>query len=225
MKQRKKQYYSNYFKNNIKNMKNTWKGIKSIISLKLCKSESPKSIINNKGELLNNPIDTSNSSNNIFCSVVPNIPSTIKPNFKPFYHYLINPCVNSILIYPCTKKEILEIISNFDNNKATGINSIHLKILKLPKVPIAEHLCSIYNLSFTTRVFPGSLKTAKITTIYKKGSKNECSNYMPISLLYNLNKIIEKLMHKRLTEFLNDQKVLYKKQFGFKKNFSTAQLH
>ena len=150
MKQRRKQYYSNYFKNNIKNMKNKWKGIKSIISLKLCKSESPKSIINNKGELLNNPIDTSNSSNNIFCSVAPNIPSTIKQNFKSFYHYLTNPCVNSILIYPCTKKEILEIISNFDNNKATGINSIHLKILKLPKVPIAEHLCSIYNLSFTS---------------------------------------------------------------------------
>ena len=31
-------------------------------------------------------------------------------------------------------------------------------------------------------------------------------------------------MHKRLMfmEFLNDQKVLYKKQFGFQKSFSTA---
>ena len=29
-------------------------------------------------------------------------------------------------------------------------------------------------------------------------------------------------MHKRLMGFLNDQKVLYKKQFGFQKNFSTA---
>ena len=28
-------------------------------------------------------------------------------------------------------------------------------------------------------------------------------------------------MHKRLTGFLNDQKILYKKQFGFKKKFST----
>ena len=29
-------------------------------------------------------------------------------------------------------------------------------------------------------------------------------------------------MHKRLIGFLNDQKVLYKKQFGFQKDFSTA---
>ena len=29
-------------------------------------------------------------------------------------------------------------------------------------------------------------------------------------------------MHKRLTGFLNDQKILYKKQFGFQKKFSTT---
>ena len=29
-------------------------------------------------------------------------------------------------------------------------------------------------------------------------------------------------MHERLMRFLNDQKVLYKKQFGFQKIFSTA---
>ena len=62
----------------------------------------------------------------------------------------------------------------------------------------------------------------KVTPVYKKGSKLECANYRPISLLSNLDKIIEKLMHKRLMGFLNDQKVLYKKQFGFQKIFSTA---
>ena len=41
-------------------------------------------------------------------------------------------------------------------------------ILKLAHEPIAEHLCSIYNLSFTTEIFPDNLKTAKVTTIYKK---------------------------------------------------------
>ena len=52
-------------------------------------------------------------------------------------------------------------------------------------------------------------------------SQND-SNYRPITLLSNLDKIIEKLMHKRLMGFLNDQKVLYKKQFGFQKKISTA---
>ena len=78
------------------------------------------------------------------------------------------------------------------------------------------------NLSFTTGIFRDSLKIAKVTPVYKKGSKLECTNYRPITLLSNLDKIIEKLMHKRLMGFLNDQKVLYKKQFGFQNNFSTG---
>ena len=90
------------------------------------------------------------------------------------------------------------------------------------KKQIAEHLCFIYNFSFTTGIFPDSLKIAKVTPVYKKGSKFECANYRPIIPLSKLDKIIEKLMHKRFMGFLNDQKVLYKKKFGFKKKNSTA---
>ena len=123
------------------------------------------------------------------------------------------------LISPCTEIEILDIISSLDYNKAVGINSIPIKMLKLAKEQIAEHLCFIYNLSFTTGIFPDSLKVAKVTPVYKKGSKLECANYRPITLLSNLDKIIEKLMHERLMGFLNDQKVLYKSNLDLKKNF------
>ena len=51
------------------------------------------------------------------------------------------------------------------------------------------------------------------------GSKLECANYRPILPLLNLGKIIEKLMHKRLMGFLNGQKILNEKQFGFQKKF------
>ena len=98
----------------------------------------------------------SNSFNNFVCSVAPNIKSTIKQTFKPFW-YLTNPCVDSFLISPCTKKEFLEILSNFDNNKAAGLNTVPLKSLKSVKEPIAKDLCSIYNLSFTTEFFGDSV--------------------------------------------------------------------
>ena len=47
LKQIKKSYYNYYFRNNINNIKSTWKGIKSIISLNTKESESPKIILNN----------------------------------------------------------------------------------------------------------------------------------------------------------------------------------
>ena len=79
-----------------------------------------------------------------------------------------------------------------------------MKILKLAKEQIAEHICFIYHLSFTTGIFPDSLKITKVTPVYKKGSKLECANCRPITLLSSLNKIMEKFMHKRLMGFLND---------------------
>ena len=48
------------------------------------------------------------------------------------------------------------------------------------------------------------------------------SHYRPISLLSNLDKIIEKLMYNQIIQFLEDNKIIYYKQFGFRKNFSTA---
>ena len=136
--------------------------------------------------------DIANQFNNIFCSVAPTIQSNITPNFKSFDHYLTEPCKESFLISPCIKNEILEIISSLDYNKAKGINSIPIKILKIAKEQIAENLCFIYNLSFSTGIFLDSLKITKVTPVYKKGSKPECTNYRPISLLSNLDKIIEK---------------------------------
>ena len=48
------------------------------------------------------------------------------------------------------------------------------------------------------------------------------SNYRPIFLLFNLDKIIEKLMYNRIIQFLADKKIIYFKQFGFRINFSNV---
>ena len=47
------------------------------------------------------------------------------------------------------------------------------------------------------------------------------SNYRPISLLSNIDKSFEKLIHGRLIEFLEGKQILYYRQFGFRKDFST----
>ena len=84
---------------------------------------------------------------------------------------MTKPCKESFPISPCTKNEILEIISSLDYSKAIRINRIPIKILKLAKKQIAEHLCFISNLSFTTGISPDSLKIAKLTPVYKKSSE------------------------------------------------------
>ena len=53
-------------------------------------------------------------------------------------------------------------------------------------------------------------------------SKLECSNCRPIALLSNIYKVLEKLIHKRLSNFLDHKKLIYSWQFGFRQNYSTS---
>ena len=73
-----------------------------------------------------------------------------------------------------------------------------------------------------TGVFPDVLKVAKVIACHKGGPSDDLKNYRPISLLSIFDKIIEKLMHKRLYEFLYDHEILFIHQFGFRKFYSTA---
>ena len=67
-----------------------------------------------------------------------------------------------------------------------------------------------------TGVFPSVLKTAKVVSVFKKDSKLDCSNYRPISLLSNIEEILEKLTYERLYIFLNNNNIIYSLQFGFR---------
>ena len=59
-------------------------------------------------------------------------------------------------------------------------------------------MADLFNLSFITGVFPSVLKTGKVVPVFKKDSKLDYSNYRPISLLSNIEKIFEKLIMKDL---------------------------
>ena len=82
-------------------------------------------------------------------------------------------------------------------------------------------MADLFNLSFTTGVFPSVLKTAKVVPVFKIDSKLDYSNYHPISLLSNVEEIFEKLMYKRLYTFLN-KNIIYNLQFGFRQQYSTS---
>ena len=73
-----------------------------------------------------------------------------------------------------------------------------------------------------TGVFPSVFKTGKVVPVFKKDSKLDYSNYRPISLLSNIEKILEKRMYKRLYTFLNKNNAICNLQFGFRQQHSTS---
>ena len=69
-------------------------------------------------------------------------------------------------------------------------------------------------------VFSSVLKTAKVVSVFKKDTKLDYSNYLPISLLSTIEKILEKHTYKISYTFLNNNNVIYNLQFGFRQHYS-----
>ena len=80
----------------------------------------------------------------------------------------------------------------------------------------------IINQSIESGHVPVTMKLAKVVPIYKSKDKQMLNNYRPISLLPIFSKILEKVIHHRLFNFLNINNILFASQYGFRKNHSTV---
>ena len=221
----KQLFYQDYFIKNSQNAKKMWEGVNQIIHTKTKNKFSPnciEQIINNNKLTITDPKDIANTFNNHYTSVANKLLEKRKfPGNKHFTHYLKNPNPHTFMTNPTTPHEIEDLIKLINTTKSTGPNSIPTKIIKSISKSISNPISILCNLSFTSGVYPDILKICKVIPIFKKGSKLEVANYRPISLLSNINKILETLMFKRLYSFLELYQCIYELQFGFREKHST----
>ena len=155
---------------------------------------------------------------NVGSSLARKIPKTSKCP----YDYMSNCNSQSAKFVPQEVNEdhVLSIISSFKDS-AAGWDDLKPNVMKYVKLYISKPLAHISNLSFKNSVFPHELKKANVVPIYKKDDKMAFSNYRPVSVLPVFSKIIERLMYNRLFDYINENRLLYKYQFGFQKGKST----
>lgn len=116
---------------------------------------------------------------------------------------------------------VFNFLSSLDTSKATGLDGVGPRLLKLSAGVITKSITSIANECIRLGKFPTSWKQAKVTPLYKGGAKDEINNYRPISILPTLSKLIEKFIHKHLMEFLNTFELIHQSQSGFRPGHST----
>ena len=112
MKKSKHSYYHKYFERNWNNVKNTWKGIKSLFSQKTVAPSVPTVLSLDNGDTITNPYDIANTFNNYFASIVETTKKSIKYLHKHFSDYLSNESSSTMFLQPTDKEEIANIISS-----------------------------------------------------------------------------------------------------------------
>ena len=119
---------------------------------------------------------------------------------KNFYKNLN--ITTKLQVKPTTENIFLKLLKNIGISKTAGVDNPPGRFLKDSAVILGKPVTEICNLSIKSKIFPDPCKLAKLKPIFKKGSRMDRSNYRPISLLPFILKILEKIVHDQMIDYL-----------------------
>ena len=114
-----------------------------------------------------------------------------------------------------TQDEIVDILKILKLGKAVGHDNISHHILKFTARSISKPLCILFNMSLQQSKFPNQWKLANVLPLFKKGNRDQASNYRPISLLSCVGKVFERVIFKHMYNYLHGNSLFYRFQSGF----------
>ena len=93
-----------------------------------------------------------------------------------------------------TEGYLFNVLKNVEVTKAGGLDQISGKFLKDGARILAKPISELCNLPMALGSFADACKIVKVNSLFKKGSKTDPSNYIPISLLSLLSKVFERVV-------------------------------
>ena len=106
--------------------------------------------------------------------------------------------------------------------KAPGLDSINNEMIICLFETKPEIILKLFNSILGRGKLVTKWKTSIITTIYKKGSKTDPSNYRGISLISCLAKLFSAVLNNRLINYLDHNSILSNQQLGFRSGNRTS---
>ena len=128
---------------------------------------------------------------------------------------------DSFTLSEISSPDVFRSLKSMKSSSATGPDGLPGHLLKKLAPLVNNNVTKIFNASINQCHFPGAWKKANVCPVYKqKGSKDDPSNYRPISVLPVLARVFEKLVAGQLQAFCDGAKIIPDEQFGFRKNSS-----
>ena len=210
---------------NMNNPKKLWKILKQVAPTK--PRPTNFSFIKVNGQQISNPVGISNAFNEHFTNTQQtNISVTDCIDLNEQDARLVNFIKSHISeatvfhIPPITTQQVIEDLKSIPNNKATGLDGIGIKPLKLALNAIAPSITHICNSSIASGIFPNNFKQAKLTPVYKKDSVHDRNNYRPISILTIISKPLERHVAKSYLGYLTSNNVIHRHQSAYRPHHS-----
>ena len=127
-----------------------------------------------------------------------NIPEVISAN--PSNNYIENFYTDDSLVL---NKQL-----KVKDGKASRDDGYPTKLLKELAFVISHPLTLIFQQSLCEGVVPACWKSANVTPIFKKGSRQSVNNYRPISLTSHIGQVFESIIRNALLDYIRKNDLL-----------------
>ena len=118
---------------------------------------------------------------------------------------------------------VKKVIMNLDSSKASGFDGIPVMVLKNCEPKLAYIVAELFNMCLKESSFPNCWKVSPVVSVFKNvGERSTAKNYRPVSLLFVVIKVFEKLVYSRIVDHLEKCGLFYDFQYGFRSSQSTA---
>ena len=184
----KEEYYREMF-TCVKTTKVYWKLLKK--ATKPMQNQEIGPIKRENGTLCVKGMEKAELFNNYFANVGQNLAKelpTANADKTASYIHRVTPAMDTIKVDP---KRVKQLVTNLKQDKAPGPDNISPKLLKTAGESIVPLLVSLFNITVNFNKLPNVWKTARMSSVFKKGYKSDKKNYRPLSNLCLPSKVME----------------------------------
>ena len=112
---------------------------------------------------------------------------------------------------------VKKVIMNLDSPKASGPDCIPVVVLKNCEPELSYILAKLFNKCLKESCFPDCWKVSLVVPVFKNvGERSTAKNYCPVSLLFVVSKVFEKLVNNRIVDHLEKCGLFSDFQYGFR---------